>query len=64
MFSAVINVGNSFVNGLVIATINKVNLQECAKQSSRQRLATLKNLKCKKFVEHFWLLHDSICVIS
>ena len=39
--------------------------QECAKLSSRQRVATLKNLKSIFIcLTLFWLLHDSICVIS
>ena len=41
--------------------------QECTKLSSRQRVATLKNLKYKIYTDCltlFWLLRDSICVIS
>ena len=39
--------------------------QECAKLSSRQRVATLKTLKYILIcLTLFWLLHDSICVIS
>ena len=40
--------------------------QECGKLSSRQRVATLKNLKYKidfELFKLFWLLYDSICVI-
>ena len=41
---------------------------KCAKLSSRQRVATLKDLKSKMdldlFLHFFWLLHDSICANS
>ena len=45
----------------------QVECQACAKLSSRQRVATLRNLKSKIYfhiITLFWLLHDSICVIS
>ena len=41
--------------------------QDCAKLSSRQRVAILNNLKYLHILivlQFFWLLYDSICVIS
>ena len=48
--------------------LERERARESAKLSSRQRVATLKNLKYKIYFDlfntFFWLLHDSICVIS
>ena len=55
--------GNSFKTVGNAFQVKLVECQECTKLSSRQRVATLKNIKYILREMLFWL-HDSICVIS